>query len=242
MLRVERVSAAYGKRDVLRDVSFAARPGEIVSILGPNGAGKSSLLRVVAGFLAAAQGQVQFRGEPLGPHPAHRRVGLGIGYALQGGRIFPSLRVVENLSLAAAALSPAGRAEALAFVLDFLPTLEPLTERRAGLLSGGERHFLALGMVLARRPSLLLLDEPTAGVAPGAAAELLERVRLYAEEERAAVLLVEQRVEPALAVAHRALVLANGAVITETDSPAAWLDSGELERLYLGPVGPGAAA
>jgi len=231
---LEGIHAGYGKKEVLRGVSMHASKGEMIAVVGPNGSGKSTLLKVIAGFLAPASGRVCFDGQEITPLEPHRRVRLGIAYFMQGGRTFQNLTVEENLDVGAVTLQPETRAENLALALDLFPNLRDLMNRRAGLLSGGERQALAFAMLLIRRPRLLLLDEPSAGLSPKLARDMLGKVRELSDMLGATVLLVEQNIHEALSVSERALALVNGSLALETEQPAEWLVSGELEQLFLG--------
>lgn len=233
-LRLEQIRAAYRKKEILRDLSLTVEAGEIVALIGPNGAGKSTVLKVAAGFLAPGAGRVWLDDHEITALPAHERVNLGLAYCIQGGRAFPSLTVAENLAMGTGALSHEERETNAAAVLDLFPNLKPLMDRRAGLLSGGERQALALGMLLMRRPRVLLLDEPSAGLSPRLVRDLLVAVGELNKEWKLAILLVEQNVRAALRIAHRAMVLVNGEVARETDRPATWLDGEALESLFMG--------
>lgn len=234
-LRLENIHAAYRKKEVLRGVSLAVA-GEITAIIGLNGAGKSTLLRVIAGFLRPTCGQVSFRGEIITTMPAHTRASRGMAYVMQGGRVFPSLTVGEHLGIGAFLLPADERSRQTDAVLDFFPALRTLHGRRAGLLSGGERQSLAIAMMLVRRPEALLLDEPSAGLSPKLVREMLEGVRNFNIAYNATTLLVEQNVQEALNIAHRAVALTNGVIALETTQPKTWLADGQLEQLYLGRV------
>lgn len=233
-LCLEEVDAAYNKKTVLRGVSLAVASGEIVSLIGPNGAGKSTALKVAAGLLAPKQGRVLLRDRDITGLPAHDRVNRGLAYCIQGGRVFPSLTVRENLAMGASVLPRDERADGTAAVLEIFPTLKDLLDRRAGVLSGGERQALALGMVLVRRPQVLLLDEPSAGLAPRLVQDLLDTVRALNENWELTILLVEQNVRAALNIAHRALALKNGTVARTTQEPATWLDGEAVAGLFMG--------
>lgn len=233
-LRLEQIDAAYHKKKVLREINVDAEPGEIVAIIGPNGAGKSTVLKVAAGMLDPNKGSVQLDGRDITTLPTHERVELGLGYCIQGGRIFPSLTARENLAMGASSMPSSKRKSNTAAVLEVFADLEDLLDRRAGLLSGGERQSLALCMVLVRRPQVLLLDEPSAGLAPRLVQDLLDTVHTLNEEWNLTVLLVEQNVRAALQVADRAVALANGEVSRTTERPATWLDGEEMEDLFLG--------
>jgi branched-chain amino acid transport system ATP-binding protein len=176
-LRVENIHAAYGKKEVLRGVSLSMQQGEIVALIGPNGAGKSTLLKVIAGFLKPLHGQVWLDGKALNSLAAHERVGQGIAYFMQGGKVFPNLTVAENLEMGLASLSVQNKKDGIPAVLEIFSNLKDLLNRRAGLLSGGERQALALAMVLVRRPHLLLADEPSVGLSPKLVHTMLEKFR-----------------------------------------------------------------
>ncbi|MFB6198399.1 MAG: ABC transporter ATP-binding protein, partial [Halobacteriaceae archaeon] len=204
--------------------------GETQAIIGPNGAGKSTVLKVAAGLLAPQKGRVLLDDREITSLPAHERVDCGIAYCIQGGRVFSSLTVRENLVMGANPLSPDKREDGVASVLDVFPTLKDLLDRRAGVLSGGERQALALSMVLVRRPQVLLLDEPSAGLAPRLVRNMLDTVRRLNEDWGLSILLVEQNIRAAL----RAVALENGKVARKTRNPKAWIDGGEVESLFLG--------
>ncbi|MEO1075503.1 MAG: ABC transporter ATP-binding protein [Bacteroidota bacterium] len=232
-LHFENVHAGYGKKDVLRDLTLIVSPSEVVALIGPNGAGKSTALRVAAGFLAPAQGRVWLGGQDVTQAPAHARVTLGLAYSMQGGRVFQSLTVQEHFAMGASVANGVRHINQKA-VLDLFPNLYPLLDRRAGLLSGGERQALALAIALYRRPHVLLLDEPSAGLAPGLTRDLLEQVLQLSRTQGIGVLLVEQDVDTALMIADRAVALVAGKVALETDKPKTWLASSELESLFFG--------
>lgn len=233
-LALEQIDAAYRKKAVLRKVSLAVAPGEIVALIGPNGAGKSTVLKVAAGVLSPKNGRVLLESRDITALPPHDRVDHGLAYCIQGGRVFPSLTTRENLAMGAEALPADERAEGTDAVLEVFPILKGLLDRRAGALSGGERQALALGMVLVRRPQVLLLDEPSAGLAPRLVRDLLDTVRALNEEWDLSIVLVEQNVRAALQIAHRAVALENGRVARKTEKPKTWLDGKEIEGLFLG--------
>jgi len=233
VLEVEAVEAGYGRKQVLHGVSLSVTPGEIVAVIGPNGAGKSTLLKVVAGLVAPSAGRVIFDGEDITKLPTHRRARAGIGYLIQGGAVFPSLSPEDHIEL--------GRAMAGARVQGSLPgesglppSLRPRRNDTAGLLSGGQRQALAAATVLAGQPRLLLADEPSAGLAPAAAAELLETLASASRERRLPVLWVEQRVGEILPLADRAVMLRDGRIVAGTSDPASWLDGDFLSELTFG--------
>lgn len=232
LLRVEGIHAGYGKKEILHGITLEVHAGEVVLLAGANGAGKSTFLKVVAGLLRPTSGTVFFDGEDITELPAHCRARLGIAYLLQGGEVFPSLTVWENLTFAMG--NRTGQAEIIEPILSLFPPLRANLQQRAGLLSGGERQMLALGMVLARQPRLLLLDEPTAALTPSLAAETLRTVSDYCQEQRAAVLLVEQRLRDAFAIAHRCLIMASGRAAPEFGSPGVPPVAGRLDDVLFG--------
>lgn len=233
-LELEGIQAGYGKKEILRGVSLTVRAGEIVALIGPNGAGKSTLLKVVAGLLAPWAGSVRLDGADVTRLAVHERVRRGLAYLLQGGEVFPSLTVRENLEIGAWSLPRSERSAGVEDVLRLFPDLRASWYRRAGLLSGGQRQALALGMVLLKRPKVLLLDEPSAGLAPKLARAILNTVRELNERWGITVLLVEQRVREALQVAHRAVALVDGTLAAETDDPTRWLTEEALDAFFFG--------
>jgi branched-chain amino acid transport system ATP-binding protein len=235
-LRLENIHAAYRKKEVLRGVTLSVRQGEIVALIGPNGAGKSTLLKVAAGFLKPLNGHVWLDGKEVTALAPHERVGLGLAYFMQGGKVFPSLTVAENLELGVMKLSSEDKEKSISTVLGIFSNLRNMLDKRAGLLSGGERQALALAMILVQNPKIILLDEPSAGLAPKLAQDILNRVRQLNQRLGITVLLVEQRVREALQVAHRALALTNGTLAAETDEPACWLNEGALDPFFFGRI------
>lgn len=234
LLAVRDIHAGYGKKEILRGISLTANQGELLAIIGPNGAGKSTLLKVIAGFLRPVSGAVTLDGEDVTQLAPHERVRLGIGYFMQGGRVFPSLTVDENLAMGAAARARGSAPAEEEQILEVFPKLREMRGRRAGLLSGGERQSLALAMVLVRRPRVLLLDEPSAGLSPLLARQMLDTVKRIAQNWALTVLMVEQNVRGALGIADRVCAIADGDVAAQTDVPQQWVAAGYLERLFLG--------
>ena len=231
---MEGLSAGYGDVRVLHDVTWAVWPREFVAVIGPNGAGKSTLLRALYGLAAVQAGRVLLDGADLTPLSPAQRLARGVVYVPQGRGFFPLMSVVENLEVAAFT-RPGGRAlreEVQALLAEF----EVLWRRRhqlAGNLSGGEQRLLELAMALLHRPRLLMLDEPSMGLAPAMMETVFERIAAI-HRAGTAVVMVEQNVLGALRLAQRGLVLDLGRV--RFDGPAAEiLDSETLQRLYLGP-------
>jgi len=232
-LRVTEVSAGYGPVPVIRDVSITVAAGEIVAVIGPNGAGKSTLLKTVLGILRPGHGRVELAGQRIDGMATNQVARLGVGYVPQVRDVFEPLTVQENLEMGGYTLPRREIPGRLDEVMTRYPALAAMRDRPAGYLSGGERKLLAVGRVLMRRPSLLVLDEPTAGLAPKPAHALLfEHVPGLAADGRA-VLLVEQHAQDALAVSHWAYVLASGQV--QLAGPAAAMrQRDDLGDIFLG--------
>lgn len=234
LLRIENVYAAYGKLEVLRGVSFSLNPGELVTLIGPNGAGKSTLLKVISGFLFPSTGRIVFDNDDITPLSTHLRIRKGIGYCPQGGRVFPNLMVVENLKIAS--ISPGQNHGTNNFeeIFSLFPILKSMLYKRAGLLSGGERQMLAIAVALVRRPRVMLLDEPSAGLSPKIVQEVLAKIHEIRVKLGMSILLVEQNVGQALKVTDRFVVLINGEVNLSEGNPKKLFTSGKLEKLFLG--------
>jgi len=234
VLQVESLCAGYGKKEVLREVSLGIIEGEILALIGPNGAGKSTLLKVIAGTLKPSKGKIHFDGKELTDLLPHQRVQEGILYFLQGGQVFPSLTVRENLEMGGIGLK--NQKQAMDEVLTLFPMLKDALKARTGLLSGGQRQMLALGTILMRKPKLLLLDEPSAGLAPNLVKEILEKISEINRLFGTTVLLVEQNVRCGLEISKRALVLVDGRIQMECQEPKELLNSGDLEKLFFSSV------
>jgi len=232
-LSVENIRAAYGKKEVLGGVSLSIGAGEIVALIGPNGAGKSTLLKVLAGLLRPQGGEVWWDDENVTHVPPTGRMRRGLAYFLQGGKVFPSLSVQENLAMGALGLSQEARDESLERVFGLFPGLKEMKGKRAGLLSGGQRQALALGIVLMRKPRLLLLDEPSAGLAPNLVTETLAKVREINETLGTSILLVEQNVREAVNVSEVVYLLRNGQIVGREEEPERLLEAGRLEEVFF---------
>lgn len=234
VLRLEGINAGYGKKEIVHGVSLDLASGEIVALIGSNGAGKSTLLKVVAGLLRPAEGRIFYRGEDITPLPTHRRARAGIAYLIQGGAVFPSLTAGDHLQLGRAVAVWGGRVPRDGFETRSFPGGERRTNSAAGLFSGGQRQAIAVATILTTNPWLLLADEPSAGLAPAAAAELLASLAAASRERNLPVLWVEQRVAEVLPLADRAVLLRGGRIVAETSQPAEWLDGDTLSRLTFG--------
>ena len=210
LLVLQDVHAAYVKKEVLRGISLTVKGGEIVAIFGGNGSGKSTALKTVFGLLRPTRGAVLFDGRDISAEPTQRRQQAGIGYLMQGGRVFPNLTVAENFSIAIThSRRRANRSPQLGSIF---PELAHRRSDRAGLLSGGQRQMLAVELVLAQTPRLALLDEPTGALSASLSHSVLAKVREFARQEHCGVLLVEQNVNEAKEVAQRHLFLSDGRI------------------------------
>lgn len=235
MLRVEGLRAGYGHLDVLHDVSFEASPGAIVTVLGANGAGKTTLLRALTGLIRTRGGRVTFDGEQIERLPAEQRVRRGLALVPEGRELFSSLSVRENLIMGAFTRR-AKRAEIeadIARVLGYFPRLRERLEQSAASLSGGEGQMLAIGRALMTRPRMLLLDEPSLGLAPAIVDIVFDVVQQLHREQGLTVLLVEQNARKALSTATSAYVLQGGAIALH-GTPEELARSTSVRDLYLG--------
>lgn len=227
------LTAGYGRSEVVRDVSLAVAPGETVCLLGPNGAGKSTVLRAIAKTADVHRGSVSFRGRDITALHTHELLELGIAYVPQGRINFPSLSVRENLEMGGFLLDHRlSREENVAFVLERFPALRPKRAAAAASLSGGEGQMLAIARALVMRPSLLLLDEPSLGLAPQVA-EGIFRTLAAMVAEGMTLIVVEQNVRLALTIAHRGYLLAAGR-IAFSGTAQELQDPERMRRLYLG--------
>ena len=233
MLELRDLSVHYGRIHALRSVSLEVRSGEIVAVLGSNGAGKSTTLRAVSGLLRPSGGQILLEGRPLAGLPAHRVVAQGVIHCPEGRQVFPRMSVRENLLLGAHRCPDRKEiAERLERVHGLFPILRERAAQLAGTLSGGEQQMLAIGRALMGGPRLLLLDEPSLGLAP----RIIETIFGAVAAINAAgttILMVEQNATKALAIAHRAYVLQVGRVVAE-GTGRELLTDGRIQRAYLG--------
>ncbi|MDQ7850803.1 MAG: ABC transporter ATP-binding protein [Armatimonadota bacterium] len=231
LLALEGVTVYYGRVRALQGLTLRVSPGEVVALLGGNGAGKSTTLRTVSGLVRPASGRILFRGEDLTRLGPAAVVRLGIAHCPEGRKLFPEMSVLENLELGAYVRR--GRLdEDLKQVFELFPVLRERRHQLAGSLSGGEQQMLAIGRALMARPSLLLLDEPTMGLAPAMVFEVARAIREL-NARGTTVLLVEQNVQVALRLADRGYVLENGRVVAEGGAEALARDE-RVRRAYLG--------
>jgi branched-chain amino acid transport system ATP-binding protein len=233
MLEIENISVYYGNIAAVKGVSLSVMPGEIVTLIGSNGAGKSTTLRTISGLLRPRQGAIRFNGKAIDRTPADQIVRLGIAHSPEGRRIFPRMTVAENLDLGAfLRKDKAGIAEDQERMLELFPRLRERIGQKAGTLSGGEQQMLAVARALMARPKLLLLDEPSMGLAP-VLVDLIFATITQIREQGITVLVVEQNALAALKVADRAYVLESGSM--HMQGPAAEMaDNPEIARAYLG--------
>ncbi|KGF70832.1 hypothetical protein LL06_02780 [Hoeflea sp. BAL378] len=233
MLSVRNLRAAYGPVQVLFDVDFDVAPGSVTTLIGANGAGKTTIMKSVAGLMMPIGGAILFEGRDITRAPSHDRVNSGLSLIPEGRLVFPGMTVEQNLRLGAIApAARSGHSEMLADVFRRFPRLEERRSQHAGLMSGGEQQMLALGRGLMARPRLILMDEPTLGLAPVMVKQVFETIR----ELRASgftILLAEQNARVALELADQAYLLENGRVALSGPG-AELLDSHDVRRAYLG--------
>jgi branched-chain amino acid transport system ATP-binding protein len=237
LLELDDVHVHYGKIEAIRGISVDVDEGEIVTLIGANGAGKSTTLKTISGLRTVSQGEIRFNGQVITRMPGHKRVLAGIGQAPEGRGIFPGMTVAENLHMGAYARKDDSSKE-LAEVYELFPRLAERKRQAGGTLSGGEQQMLAIGRALMSKPKVLLLDEPSMGLAP----LLVNQIFSIIEEinrRGTTVLLVEQNAQQALRLAHRAYVIETGQIVKS--APAAdLLTDPEVKAAYLGgELGPG---
>ncbi len=234
MLAISDLRASYGKIEALRGVDITIARGEIVALIGANGAGKSTLMMTIFGRPRARSGTIVYDGTDITGVPTHEIARMRIAQSPEGRRIFPRMSVAENLQMGADATdtSPADRAAGLDKVLALFPRLKERMTQRGGTLSGGEQQMLAIGRALMSRPRLLLLDEPSLGLAPLIAKQIFDAIRVLNKQDGLTVLIVEQNANHALRLAHRGYVMVNG-LITLTGSGAELLQAPEIRSAYL---------
>jgi branched-chain amino acid transport system ATP-binding protein len=232
VLALERLEVYYGEIHALKGVSLEVREREIVALLGNNGAGKTTTLKTVSGLLAPRQGTVSFQGQPLTGVAPHAIVARGIAHVPEGRRIFNRLTVRENLMMGAYLRHDSGVAADLDRVFALFPRLHERITQVAGTLSGGEQQMLAIGRALMARPMVLLLDEPSMGLAPVLVEQIFETIA-EVNRQGTTILLVEQNAAMALSIAHRGYVLETGSVVL-SGTAATLSENTEVRRAYLG--------
>lgn len=232
MLQIEGLNVYYGAIHALCDVSLHVEEGEIVSIIGSNGAGKSTLLRTISGLIRPRTGTITLKGEDLTAMPADQIVRLGISHAPEGRRIFTNMSVLENLQLGAFTRKDGEIGKDMAEVMRRFPRLQERIRQNAGTLSGGEQQMLAIGRAMMSRPKILLLDEPSLGLAPNLMMEIFNIITSL-NSEGVTILLVEQNANRALEIANRAYVLETGNIVL-SDTGKALLTNPKVKEAYLG--------
>ena len=232
ILKVDDINVYYGAIHAIKGVSFEVNEGEVVTIIGANGAGKSTILKTVAGLLSSRTGSVQFMGKGLGGIPAHKIVPMGLALVPEGRQIFLQMTVEENLQMGAFTRPASEYDESIADVYQRFPRLKERQNQIAGTLSGGEQQMLAMGRALMSKPSLLMLDEPSMGLAPILVEQIFDIVREL-NQHGTTILLVEQNANMALSVAHRGYVLETGKIVA-TGTGAELLEDEAVKKAYLG--------
>jgi branched-chain amino acid transport system ATP-binding protein len=231
MLEITDLHTYYGHIHALKGINLRVEQGEIVTLIGSNGAGKSTTLKTISGLLSPRQGQIRLHDKPISGVPAHRIAALGVAQSPEGRRVFPRMTVLENLEMGAFTRGKPDPHD-LTRVFDLFPRLKERIDQKAGTLSGGEQQMLAIGRALMAHPTLLLLDEPSMGLAP-ILIEAIFGVIKDINAQGTTVLVVEQNALMALAVAHRGYVLQTGQIVLE-DSAASLLRNEMVRKAYLG--------
>ena len=235
MLRIRNLEVGYGKLKVLKRISLHVAPGEIITIIGANGAGKTTLLHTIAGLLRASGGEVVLRDQNLREYPARKIVGLGVSLVPEGRQVFATMTVMENLQMGA--YLPMRRdknrvREQLAWIIELFPVLHERAGQLAGTLSGGEQQMLAIGRALMAQPALIMMDEPSTGLAPLIVKNIF-KVIVKMREAGNTVLLVEQNAKAALHIADRGYVMETGHILAQ-GAAADLLANQDVQRAYLG--------
>ena len=234
MLKIRSLDVAYGGLQALSDVSLEVEQGEFVAVVGPNGAGKTTLFKTISGTTGAAAGEITYKGKDLLTVPPAERAQLGIAHVPEGRQVFASLTVMENLEMGAYTRNGRARwAELFPTILALFPVLDERRDQLAGTLSGGEQQMLAIGRGLASAPELLMLDEPSMGLAPTVVDAIFERIHQIHREHGLTILLVEQRVAEALESCDRGYVLETGRVVMQGTHNELMADA-RVKRAYLG--------
>ncbi len=232
MLLIENVNTHYGQIQALHDVSLEINQGEIITLIGANGAGKTTLMMTICGDPKASSGEITFEGEPLRQFNTPEIMRKGLAIVPEGRRVFSAMTVEENLYMGSYFRTREQAEETVQYVLELFPRLEERFKQRAGTMSGGEQQMLAIGRALMSKPRLLLLDEPSLGLAPiiiKQIFDIIERLR----DEGVTIFLVEQNANQALRIADRGYVLENGRIV-KTDSGANLLTDESVQQAYLG--------
>ena len=234
MLEIKHLVSGYGKMAIIQDLSFTVFEGDLVAIVGPNGSGKSTLVKSILGLTNIFEGSITFEGTEMSAWKTERIVKMKVGYVPQLANVFPDLTVAENLELGGTTSKGRERKRQLhERVMKLFPRLQAKSKQKAGLLSGGERQMLAIGRALMADPKLLILDEPTAALAPAAAEQVFQQLMEIRRSLGVTIILVEQNARKALALANRGLVLVQGKNAFE-GSPDQISNDKDIIRLFLG--------
>ena len=232
ILKVEGINVYYGAIHAIKDISFHVNEGEIVTLIGANGAGKTTTLQTISGLLRSKTGSILFRNQEISSIPPHKLVGQGLAQVPEGRRVFLQMSVQENLEMGAYTQSPAGVPQDLEMVYELFPRLKERRTQVAGTLSGGEQQMLAMGRALMSHPKLLMLDEPSMGLAPLLVEQIFEIIQNL-NKQGSTILLVEQNAQMALSIAHRGYVLETGKIVT-TGTGEELIRSPEIKKAALG--------
>lgn len=233
MLKVENLDVSYGDTQVIWDVSFEINEGEKVALIGPNGTGKTTILKTVMGLLSPKKGKITYMGQDLLSVPAYERPKLGLGLIPEGRRLFPKMTVLENLEISVRTKEAIERkSETMDWVFELFPKLSERKNQLAGTLSGGEQQMVAIGRGIMARPKILILDEPSLGLAPIIVAQVFDVIKELSRKG-ITIFLVEQYVEQSLLLADRAYLCEEGRIVLE-DSGASMLKNEHVNKVYLG--------
>ena len=232
ILKVEGINVYYGAIHAIKNISFEVNRGEIVTLIGANGAGKTTTLQTISGLLRSRTGSITFQGHNISNVRADKLVAQGLAQVPEGRRVFLQMSVQENLEMGAYTQSPAGVPKDLEMVFELFPRLKERRNQVAGTLSGGEQQMLAMGRALMSHPQLLMLDEPSMGLAPLLVEQIFEIIQNL-NKQGSTILLVEQNAQMALSVAHRGYVLETGKIVT-TGTGEELIRSPEIKKAYLG--------
>jgi len=234
MLELKNIEAGYNKKPVLNNVSMNLRKGEIVALIGPNGAGKSTVIKTVIGIVKARKGEIIYKGNPINGNNPVGNIKQGIVYVPQGNAVFSDLTVLENLQMGGYTLADKNiLKDRIREVFNLFPEIEERKYLDAGQLSGGEKQMLAIGRALMLNPELLLLDEPSLGLAPKSIKKAFEAIKIISEKFNTTILIVEQKVKEVLELADRVYVLRLGKVVLE-DNAANLKDVSVIKKAFLG--------
>ena len=232
MLKVDNINVYYGNIHAVKDISFEVNEGEIVTLIGSNGAGKSTTLHTVSGLLRSKTGSIKFLDKDISGVPAHKLVGMGLAHCPEGRRIFLQMTVEENLAMGAYTAQKSTIAPTLDLVYSHFPRLKERRKQIAGTLSGGEQQMLAMGRAMMSHPKLLMLDEPSMGLAPILVDEIFKIIHEL-HKEGTTILLVEQNAQMALSIANRGYVLETGRIVLSSDADEL-LHNDAVKKAYLG--------